>query len=260
MAETPKPTAAEIAEIKEHFKRHDADGDGSINTLEFNSMLRRMNILLSPSDEEKFFKAMDLDGSGKIEINEFINHYHTILALEKRAEEKQIEYLKQRTSFSPDEIRAMYANFKKIACSQKDDGLIDKFEFRSMMSDSPLENSKSTVFSDALFRMFDKDQSGTIDFAEFVTALAVYHGKTATTHSVDDKAKFFFSLYDSDNDGFISKADMKAILNDCLGANDVYVTAEEVERLVNATFAKYPAAATGKIDFNAYKAIASKKT
>jgi Ca2+-binding EF-hand superfamily protein len=254
-----KLTAAEIAGIKENFKRHDSDGDGTIDQIEFNSMLRRMNVLLAPADEQRLFKAMDLDGSGKIEVSEFIDHFHTILALERRAEEKQMEQLKAKTSFSPDEIRAMYANFKKIACSQNDDGLIDKMEFRSMMVDSQLDGDRNTVFCDALFRMFDRDQSGAIDFSEFVGALAVYHGRTTGSQVGDDKAKFFFSLYDVDGDGYISKADMKVIVTDCLASNEVIITAEEVERIVNATFAKYPPTVEGKIDFNAYKLIASKK-
>lgn len=254
-----KPTASEIAGIKEHFKRHDSDGDGTIDCSEFNSMLRRMNVLLAPNDESRLFKAMDLDGSGKIEVSEFIDHFHTILALERRAEDKQMEQLKSKTSFTPDEIRAMYQNFKKIACSQNDDGLIDKMEFRGMMVDSQLDGERNTVFCDALFRMFDRDQSGAIDFSEFVGALAVYHGKTVGTQAGEDKAKFFFSLYDVDGDGAISKADMKIILTDCLAANEVIIPPEDVDRLVNATFAKFPSATTGKIDFATYKAIASKK-
>jgi serine/threonine-protein phosphatase 2B regulatory subunit len=254
-----KPTAAEIAGIKEHFKRHDSDGDGTIDSAEFNHMLRRMNVLLAPSDEQRLFKAMDLDGSGKIEVCEFIDHFHTILALERRAEEKQMEQLKAKTSFTPDEIRAMYANFKKIACSQNDDGLIDKMEFRSMMVDSQLDGDRNTVFCDALFRMFDRDQSGAIDFSEFVGALAVYHGKTTGPQATDDKAKFLFSLYDVDRDGAITKSDLKTILTDCLGANEVIVTPAEVDRLVNATFAKYQGPSGGSIDFPTYRTIASKK-
>ena len=66
-------------------------------------------------------------------------------------------------------------------------------------------------------------------------------------------------FYHQDNDGFISKGDMRGILMDCLAANEVIITSEEVDRLVNATFAKYPGAASGRIDFNTFKAISSKK-
>lgn len=214
-------------------------------------MLKRMGVLLSPSDEKRLFDAMDQDKSGKIEVQEFIAHYHTILALEKRAEEKQIENLRQKTSFSTEEIQAMYANFKRIACTGKDDGLIDKSEFRQMMVES--DANRNVVFYDALFRMFDRDNSGDIDFSEFVSALAVYHGKTAGIHSPDVRAKFFFGLYDSDGDGYISKDDLFKILVDCLAANEVRINESDAHRLVDSTFASYPGGDTGKMDFNVFK-------
>nr|AGS09409.1 calcineurin B-like protein [Euglena gracilis] len=242
---------AEIEKIKEHFRRHDSDHDGVISTQEFNVMLKRMGVLLSPSDEKRLFDAMDQDKSGKIELQEFIAHYHTILALEKRAEEKQIENLRQKTSFSVEEIQAMYANFKRIACTGKDDGLIDKHEFRQMMVES--DANRNVVFYDALFRMFDRDNSGDIDFSEFVSALAVYHGKTAGIHSPDVRAKFFFGLYDANGDGFISQDDLYKILVDCLAANEVRINHADAQRLVETTFTLFTVPEGGRMDFNMFK-------
>eukprot|EP00992_Anisonema_acinus_P014432 TRINITY_DN9291_c0_g1_i1.p1 TRINITY_DN9291_c0_g1~~TRINITY_DN9291_c0_g1_i1.p1 ORF type:complete len:259 (+),score=58.89 TRINITY_DN9291_c0_g1_i1:54-830(+) len=257
MAKRPSP--AEIAEIRRHFERHDEDNDGTIDSRGFTVMLKRMHVLLSPADEQKLFKAMDLDGSGKIEVGEFIDHYHTILALEKRAEEKQLENLKSKTTFSVDEIRAMYANFKRIACTDKDDGVIDKQEFRAMMLESQIDSQRNMVFYDGLFRMFDRDGSGAIDFQEFVTALAIYYGKAQSSQSAEERAKFFFSIYDVDGDGFISKEDLGKVLSDCLGANDIVCSAVEVDKLVTATFSKFPsAAASGKLDFATFREITNR--
>eukprot|EP00997_Jenningsia_sp_PLL12_P004730 NODE_1965_length_1022_cov_168.458376_g1597_i0.p1 GENE.NODE_1965_length_1022_cov_168.458376_g1597_i0~~NODE_1965_length_1022_cov_168.458376_g1597_i0.p1 ORF type:complete len:262 (-),score=28.18 NODE_1965_length_1022_cov_168.458376_g1597_i0:130-915(-) len=170
----------------------------------------------------------------------------------QRAEEKQMENLRSKTQFSSDEIKAMYANFKRIACAENDDGVIDKHEFRAMMMDSQLDAQRNTVFYDGLFRMFDRDGSGDIDFTEFVLALAVYHGKSQG-HSVEDKARFLFSVYDVDGDGFISKDDLRKVLYDCLVSNDIAISQTDLANLVEATFQNMPSAASGRIDFEAFK-------
>ena len=241
----------DVEKIKQHFNRHDTNHDGHIDKGEFNVMLKRMGVLLSATDERRLFDAMDKDRSGNIELNEFVQQYPTIVALERRAEEKQVENLRQKTTFSTEEIQAMYHNFKNIACTEKDVGLIDKGEFRRLMVES--DSSRNVVFYDALFRVFDRDHSGDIDFSEFVSALAVYHGKTGGTHSPDVRAKFFFGLCDVDGDGYISKQDLTKMLADGCASNGHKMTPTEVAKLVDLTFAKFPSGASGKLDFATFK-------
>ncbi|CAF3961431.1 unnamed protein product, partial [Rotaria sp. Silwood1] len=50
------------------------------------------------------------------------------------------------------------------------------------------------------FRVFDKDGSGSIDFAEFLIAVSM----TSTKDPVR-KMELFFSMYDMDQDGFIDE-------------------------------------------------------
>jgi|UniRef100_A0A7S4C7L6 serine/threonine-protein phosphatase 2B regulatory subunit len=235
----------EIEKIKKNFSRHDDDNDGVISPPEFHMMLKRMGVLLTSSDEKRLFDAMDTDKNGKIEVGEFIAHYHTILALEKRAEEKLTESLKAKTMFSGEEIQAMYANYKRIACTEKDDGLIDRKEFRQMMVES--DSSRNFVFYDALFRSFDRDGSGDIDFSEFVQALALFHGKAAGSQSQEERAKFFFGLYDSDGDGVISKQDLQKVLTEVLEANSVTISPNDAMKLVDNTLPG------GKMDLAAFK-------
>ena len=144
------------------------------------------------------------------------------------------------TSFTRDELAIMYQNFKKLSTTRKNDGVIDKQEFRIMMNVSATANSP---FLDALFKMFDRDGNGTIDFSEFALALAIYQNKAKSIPD-EDKQKLFFKLYDIDGDGEISHKDLSTILTACFAAMYMQVAPEDIDALVRTTFAKYTPKAT----------------
>lgn len=154
------------------------------------------------------------------------------------------------TSFTRDELAIMFANFKKLSTTRKNDGVIDKQEFRIMMNVSANTNSP---FLDALFKMFDRDGNGTIDFTEFVLALAIYQNK-AKNIPEEDKQKLFFKLYDIDGDGEISHKDLATILTACFAATYMQVSTEDIDALVRTTFAKYTTKPT--INFEAFSKAA----
>jgi Ca2+-binding EF-hand superfamily protein len=109
----------------------------------------------------------------------------------------------------------------------------------------------NSAFLDALFKLFDRDNSGTIDFGEFVLALAIYQNK-ARAIPEEDKQKVFFKLYDIDGDGEISSKDLATILTACFSATHMNVQPDDVDALVRATFAKYTLTPRGTIDFTSY--------
>ena len=63
------------------------------------------------------------------------------------------------------------------------------------------------AFCDHIFRIFDDDKSNTIEFKEFIMALAV-----TQLHSERDKLAWAFRLYDIDASGTINVKEMESII------------------------------------------------
>ena len=65
--------------------------------------------------------------------------------------------------------------------------------------------------------MFDGDNSGEVDFVEFLSGLSlIIRGDTQT------KLKFAFRIYDIDNDGFISNGELYQVVQSRLKCTETF--------------------------------------
>ncbi|XP_053992890.1 uncharacterized protein LOC128883985 isoform X2 [Hylaeus volcanicus] len=64
------------------------------------------------------------------------------------------------------------------------------------------------VIGERLFDLFDVDKSKTIDFDEFFRGLSIIYNGT-----LEEKKRFLFNMYDLDNNGRISRAEVSALLS-----------------------------------------------
>ncbi|XP_034561015.1 visinin-like [Notolabrus celidotus] len=112
-----------------------------------------------------------------------------------------LEELKLNTKFSETEIVQWYENFKK----QCPTGRISKEEFQAIYSKFFPESDAQT-YSQHVFRSFDTNDDGTLDFKEYIIALHM-----TSTGKTNRKLEWAFSLFDVDKNGYITKAEVKEI-------------------------------------------------
>ncbi|KAM9113002.1 recoverin [Pangshura tecta] len=113
-----------------------------------------------------------------------------------------LEDLKLNTKYTEDELCKWYESFQK----QCPDGRISRAEFEKIYGNF-FPNSDPKVYARHVFRSFDTNDDGTLDFREYIIALHLTSsGKTNL------KLEWAFSLFDVDRNGEISKSEVLEII------------------------------------------------
>ncbi|KAF5904478.1 visinin-like, partial [Clarias magur] len=111
--------------------------------------------------------------------------------------------LKLSTNFSETELCQWYENFQKQCPS----GRITPDEFEKIY-DRFFPESDATTYAKHVFRSFDTNDDGTLDFKEYIIALHMTSGG-----KTERKLEWAFSLFDVDKNGYITKAEVGEICN-----------------------------------------------
>jgi len=117
---------------------------------------------------------------------------------------KDIEELMRITKFNGKELNNIFHTFRKDQHTTFIDRttFVQKYNFIFSSSES-----EGTEFTDHIFRLFDINQDGLLNFREFVVGLSLSYRA-----SVEDKLFWIFKLYDINHSGDITIEEMTSIM------------------------------------------------
>ncbi|XP_022653378.1 frequenin-1-like [Varroa jacobsoni] len=154
-----------------------------------------------------------------------------ILLMGRRAsklKKDDIKELEAQTYFDGKQLRKWYTEFVKDCPN----GEMTKDEFAKLYGQF-FPPGDQTKFVDYIFNVFDEDKNGVITFKEFIRAISI-----TTKGSIDEKLNWAFDLYDIDNDGFVTRAEMVDIVTAIYVLHGKAAEGDPVSRKVDQLFAK----------------------
>ncbi|CAD7701885.1 unnamed protein product [Ostreobium quekettii] len=156
----------------------------------------------------------------------------------------------RETCFTEDEVYALFELFRQVSTSVVADGLIHKDEF----SVAIFKTSKTNLFVERVFELFDVKKNGVVDFGEFVRSLSVFHPHAP----LRDKIDFSFNIYDMKHTGVIEKDEVSHLLLALLHENpDLRLPKEAVADLVDRTFQEVDKSKSGYISKEEWHTLCS---
>ncbi|KAK9121977.1 hypothetical protein Syun_019594 [Stephania yunnanensis] len=161
-------------------------------------------------------------------------------------------------AFNAKEVESLHELFKKLSNSITDDGLISKISspLLSMQEEFQLgllgSSKMHSLIADRIFTLFDFKRDGKIEFEEFITSLNIFHPNA----SKEDKAAFMFQFYDTRQNGFIEREEVKEMVMAMLSESDLILSNDIVDRIIDKTFEEVDSRKDGKIDQEEWKQFA----
>ena len=118
--------------------------------------------------------------------------------------QEDIQFLESHTRYDERAIKEWYKGFKQDCPN----GRLTPSQFVDMYKLSfPTGNAEQ--FCDNVFRTFDTDKKGFIDFKDFLLAIDVTAAGTP-----EEKLKWAFRMYDVDGDGVINQEEMTTVVQE----------------------------------------------
>jgi len=118
--------------------------------------------------------------------------------------EEDISYIANNTAMDMDAVERQYQNF----LTKHPDGKISRRSFHEMMKEC-YPGTDTEKLERHIFRMYDTNKDGHIDFREFMIVLYIM-----SNGSPEENLKQIFRVFDINNDGSISPKELQRIVKD----------------------------------------------
>merc|ERR1712112_297902 len=157
-----------------------------------------------------------------------------------RLGKEDLDFLKTNTHYDEETIQEWYRGFKQDC----PDGKLDPTAFMKIYSKC-FPSGNAGEFCDHVFRTFDADKNGFIDFKEFLLAIDV-----TSSGSPEEKLNWAFSMYDVDGNGWIDLMEMTRIVKSIYKMSGLKRRQQEMEspeERAEAIFKKMDHNSDGKV-------------
>merc|ERR1711892_611870 len=152
-------------------------------------------------------------------------------------QEEDLEYLEKNTNLDKAQLEEQHQAFPR----NHPDGKICKKSFCSMLREGYPGTSTSKL-SRHIWRIYDTNIDGFIDFKEFMMALYVM-----SSGSSEENLKQIFRVFDINSDGTIDVEEMKWIVKDLSKHDGDLSDIKSVEQLSNSAFYEMDENVDGKV-------------
>jgi len=146
-----------------------------------------------------------------------------VLLKKKKIDKEDMNFLMSNTNFTKKQIKEWYRGFIRDCPS----GQLSKSKFIEVYSGF-FPDGNAEGFCTHVFRTFDKDQSGRIDFKEFLLAINISSGGKP-----EEKLEWAYQMYDIDGNGTIERSEMVEIIKaiySMLGADESNIEVSPQDR------------------------------
>ncbi|XP_046423102.1 NADPH oxidase 5 isoform X1 [Neodiprion fabricii] len=201
-------------------------GEEAVTAFTFRQILRAKGVV------DKIFRFLDLESAGYVTAGQIMEFVGSITSIRSRA------------GFDKESLAHLENIFKQTVGNEKE---IRREEFKKIVV------SKNPFFTERVFQIFDKDNSGTISLQEFLDSMHQFAGKTP-----DDKIKFLFKVYDIDGDGLIQHRELQHVMRVCMEENGMTFSEDQIEDLTIALFEDADQENRGAITFESLKSVLEK--
>merc|ERR1712136_310687 len=123
-------------------------------------------------------------------------------SISKNLDNETLAELYLNSEFDEIEIQQIYEEFLKTTgqvSKETKEWEVDKENFRSLAR-KYFPNQKSEIFTDQIFRIYDEDKNGMLNFQEFLVGISI-----VIRSPIENKLYTLFTFYDMDSSGTISR-------------------------------------------------------